>query len=89
MAEIGTKIKGVGVGIGYELLGSDDGMKAFSTPLATLHKFQGWADQFLVTPADGIEDIYFKMTGSIGKTNLAFFYHDYSADEGSADYGEE
>jgi len=29
------------------------------------------------------------MTGSIGKTNLAFFYHDYSADEGSADYGEE
>lgn len=89
MAEIGTKIKGIGLGIGYELLGSDDGMKAFGTPLATLHKFQGWADQFLVTPADGIEDIYFKMTGSVGKTNLAFFYHDYSADEGSADYGEE
>jgi hypothetical protein len=21
-----------------------------------LHKFQGWSDKFLVTPADGIED---------------------------------
>ena len=29
---------------------------AFNTPLATLHKFNGWADKFLTTPADGLTD---------------------------------
>ncbi|MAZ71112.1 alginate export family protein [Porticoccus sp.] len=89
LVELGTKVKGVGLGIGYELLGSDDGKKAFSTPLATLHKFQGWADMFLVTPNDGIEDLYFKVTSSVAGVSLAAFYHDFNADEGSADYGEE
>lgn len=89
MAELGTKVKSVGLAIGYELLGSDDGVKAFSTPLATLHKFQGWADMFLVTPNDGIEDLYFKVAGKVAGVSLAAFYHDFSADEGSADYGEE
>jgi len=89
MAELGTKIKGVGLGVGYELLGSDDGDKAFTTPLATLHKFQGWADKFLATPVDGIEDLYFKVTGAVGPVKLAAFYHDFEADEGSDDYGEE
>ncbi|WP_461517511.1 alginate export family protein [Porticoccus sp.] len=89
MLELGTKVKGIGLGVGYELLGSDDGVKSFATPLATLHKFQGWADLFLVTPADGIEDVYVKMTGSVAGVSLAAFYHDFSADEGSADYGEE
>ena len=40
------------------VLGSDDGNFAFRTPLATLHKFNGFADVFLVTPNDGLEDIY-------------------------------
>jgi len=42
---------------GVEVLGGDsDGGDAFSTPLATLHAFNGWADQFLVTPATGLLD---------------------------------
>ncbi|HWV11721.1 MAG TPA: alginate export family protein, partial [Sphingobium sp.] len=47
---------------GYELLGSDGGATgiaggfAFQTPFATLHKFNGWADKFLTTPATGIQD---------------------------------
>lgn len=89
MAELGYKVKGVTLAAGYEQLGSDDGNFAFRTPLATLHKFQGWADKFLVTPADGIEDVYFKVAGKVGPANLAMFYHDFSADEGSADYGTE
>lgn len=89
MAELGYKIKGVALAAGYEQLGSDDGTFAFRTPLATLHKFQGWADKFLVTPADGIEDVYFKVAGKVGPAKLAMFYHDFSADEGSADYGTE
>lgn len=53
------KQKGFGsLGLGYEVLGSDDGEFAFRTPLATGHKFQGWADVFLATPNDGIRDLY-------------------------------
>ena len=32
--------------VGYEVLGSDNGV-GFYTPLATLAKFNGWADAFL------------------------------------------
>jgi hypothetical protein len=46
------------LGAGYEVLGSDNGAYGFSTPLATLHAFQGWADAFLVTPAAGVQDLY-------------------------------
>ena len=28
------------------------------TPLATLHKFDGWADLFLTTPNKGLQDLY-------------------------------
>ncbi len=45
------------IGAGVEIL-EGTGSKGFTTPLATLHKFQGWADKFLTTPADGIDDRY-------------------------------
>ncbi|MEM6999365.1 MAG: hypothetical protein AAF529_01170, partial [Pseudomonadota bacterium] len=57
--------------------------------LATLHKFQGWADKFLGTPANGLEDVYFGVAGKLGPVKVAATYHDFSADEGSADYGSE
>ena len=39
-------------GLGWEVLGGDEDEpgEAFRTPLATLHAFNGWADQFLTTP---------------------------------------
>ena len=40
-----------GLGAGIEVL-EGNGVKGFTTPLATLHKFQGWADKFLTTPAE-------------------------------------
>ena len=58
LAEVGTKFSGIGLKLGYELLGSDDGNYGFSTPLATLHKFNGWSDQFLNTPKEGLQDLY-------------------------------
>ncbi|MEM1434347.1 MAG: alginate export family protein [Pseudomonadota bacterium] len=75
--------------IGYDVLGSDDGDFAFRTPLATLHKFQGFADLFLLTPANGIEDLYVGAVGSIGKIKLLARYHDFKSNEGSIDYGTE
>ena len=74
---------------GYEVLGSDDGVKAFATPLSTLHKWQGWADLFLNTPANGIEDMFFTVSGNVSGVALAATYHDFQADTGGADYGSE
>ena len=44
---------------GYEVLGGN-GAIGFSTPLATLHLFNGWADMFLTTPNNGLKDLYLK-----------------------------
>lgn len=88
LLEGGVEFKKVSGGIGYEVLGGD-GTYGFSTPLATLHAFQGWADVFLSTPADGIVDRYVSVAGEIAGIKLRAVYHDFSADEGSADYGEE
>ncbi|WP_250884160.1 alginate export family protein [Glaciecola sp. XM2] len=86
--ELGTKVSAVNVGIGYESLGSDNGV-GFTTPLATLHKFQGFADKFLNTPGVGVNDLYVKASGKIGKVNLTAVYHQLDSDVGSIDYGNE
>jgi len=76
------------LGAGIESLGSDNG-QGFRTPLATLHAFNGWADQFLATPAGGLDDVYVKLGFKPGKWNLQFVYHDFSADTGGSSYGSE
>jgi hypothetical protein len=94
MAEFTTSWKQFGLGAGYEVM-EGNGVKGFTTPLATLHKFQGWADKFLTTPANGIEDLYFtassnfKAVGGLDTLGLVLSYHDYSAEHISADYGTE
>lgn len=79
--ELGAKVKGITGKVGYEELGSDDGQAGFITPLATLHKFNGWADQFLVTPNSGLEDVYVSLAGKVAKGKLVMAYHDYTAHE--------
>jgi hypothetical protein len=82
LAEIGTKVGLINVKAGYESLGSDDGMKGFATPLATLHKFNGWADQFAAsTPAVGLDDLYATVAGKGLGGKWALTYHSYSANE--------
>jgi hypothetical protein len=86
--EIGTKVGKVTLLGGYEVLGSDNGI-GFTTPLATLHKFQGFNDKFLATPGNGIEDIYFTAKTKISNIKLAATYHDLSSSKNSVDYGSE
>lgn len=74
---------------GYELLGSDDGKAAFKTPLATLHAFNGWSDQFLVTPKNGLQDYYAGFIVPVPKVPLTFIYHYFTSDEDSISYGQE
>ncbi len=88
-----------GLGAGTEIL-AGNGLagaagKGFTTPLSTLHKFQGWADKFGTTPSNGIEDRY--LTGTVTLKNIAQLdslgfiasFHDYQAEQVAADYGDE
>ena len=87
--EAGITFVGVNVTAGYEVLGSNDGLYGFSTPLATLHGQNGWADQFLATPADGLQDLTLKVAGKAAGIKLVGVYHDFSADNGGDSYGSE
>ncbi len=75
--------------VGQELLGSDGGVKGFQTPLATLHKFNGFADRFLGTPADGLQDTFVKLSGKYGKFVALVAYHEFKSDYGSRKLGKE
>jgi hypothetical protein len=77
------------VKLGYEVLGRSEQDGQFSTPLATLHKFNGWADKFLRTPTDGLKDLYLTLNGKIGPVKWLATYHDFSAESTSTDYGGE
>lgn len=54
-----------------------------------MHAFNGWADQFLATPADGLDDLYATVKFKAGKWGLTGVYHDFSSETGSSDYGTE
>ena len=86
---VGAKLPKVTFKLAWELLDGSPASGQFRTPLATLHKFNGWADKFLATPTDGLEDLYLLATGKIGKVGWLAKYHDFSAESSSLSYGQE
>jgi hypothetical protein len=88
-ASLGATYKGFGFAAGYEVLGSDDATYGFQTPLATKHAFNGWADQFLATPDQGLSDTYAKISGSVAGIKMAAVYHKYDSVEESLELGSE
>jgi hypothetical protein len=89
--EAGMTCRELTLKAGRETLGGDATRpgRMFRTPLATLHAFQGWADKFLTTPAQGIEDTYFGVTGKVAGIDLQAYWHDFGAEAVSRDYGTE
>jgi hypothetical protein len=93
-AEGGITFSGLRLGGGWEVLGSNRNVSV-QTPLATLHKFNGWADVFLTTPAQGLQDAW----GSAGYTfasvkalpglNAQVIYHQFDSDKGDIEFGSE
>jgi len=95
LGEVSASYQGATALAGYEVL-SGNGTIGFSTPLATLHIFNGWADMFLTTPVNGLKDFYLKgsyvlpadfidmktLTGTI-------YYHAYATDQFNAGIGTE
>ena len=94
LGEAGLGFRGATAAVGYEVL-EGNGTIGFSTPLATLHIFQGWADVFLTTPTAGIEDFYvkagygFSLAAVFSRVTATVVYHDFSAEQGDADFGSE
>jgi hypothetical protein len=79
----------------YESLGGN-GKVGFSTPLATLHIFQGWADAFLTTPTKGIDDANLSLTANprfkldyLFNIQLVARYNQFKTQQGGASLGHE
>lgn len=80
---------------GHEILSGERGdappaaNAAFQTPLATLHRWQGWADKFLTTPPAGIEDSYLGFDSRLAAWKVQGVWHHFSADATGIEYGTE
>lgn len=72
-----------------------NGARGFSTPLATLHAFQGWADVFVNTPPDGVRDLYAGVAyntrpwPAAQPVALTLTAHNFTDDGGHGDFGNE
>mgnify|MGYP002085023520 CR=1 FL=1 len=86
---IGGQWRGYFLRIDEEILDSNQGQYAFQFPLATNHLFQGWADQFLLTPRQGIQDVFFTGGAKIGKFQFLAEYHHFNSDFADVDIGRE
>jgi len=86
----GASYKQFTLSAGYEVLGTDNNV-GFYTPLATLAKWNGWADAFLgATPGAGLRDLYVSGTVKLPMgIPLNVTYHHFSTDIGSTDLADE
>lgn len=97
LADASIEAMGFKLGGGYEVLGADRGaaLTSFQTPLATGFKFQGWADKFLITPPDGVRDLYatagygIRQLGPLSTVTLQAAYHRFESDRVVRHYGNE
>lgn len=97
LADATLDMKGWKLNAGYEVLGASNGANftSFQTPLGTNFKFQGWADKFLTTPANGVRDLYvgggygWKQLGPLSGVTLLATWHRFDSDRLNLHYGDE
>ncbi|PZU70274.1 hypothetical protein [Sphingobium sp.] len=97
LADATLDLHGWKLNAGYEVLGASHGaaLTSFQTPLGTNFKFQGWADKFLTTPANGMRDLYvgtgygWKQVGPLLGVALAATWHRFESDRLDQHYGNE
>lgn len=72
-----------------------NGTVGFATPLSTLHRFHGFADKFLTTPVNGIDDKYVsfgytaKGVALLDTLAATVVYRDFESERLSQDLGDE
>ena len=92
--ELTGKYRQYSLSLGQEVM-EGNGAVGFSTPLGTLHKFHGWADKFLATPVNGIDDRYVsvgylaKGVAMLDTLSATVSYHSFESERLSQDLGEE
>ena len=95
LLEGGVAIADMDIKFAYEVLGSDNGQASFTTPLATLHKFNGWADVFVASTFTatalplGLVDTSVSIGSKMAGVKWSAVFHTYDSDQGSVDYGSE
>jgi hypothetical protein len=94
---IELRVDGARTGLvaGREVLSGESGVfaadanPAFQTPLATPHKWQGWADKFATTPSAGIVDVYLGVGAKLAGWKGQAIWHEFGAEATDAAYGTE
>ncbi|MBK1877361.1 alginate export family protein [Pelagicoccus mobilis] len=83
--EFGASFAGMSLAAGLEVL-DGDGVTGFTTPLATVHKFNGFADAFAGSSLglggglpEGLEDYYVVFGFKAGDVPIKVFYHSFDA----------
>ena len=76
-------------GAGLEYLGSNNNV-GYRFPLGTNHKFNGFADVFLNTPAAGLTDLYTSISADFpGGVQGSIYYHYFHDDGFNVSFGHE
>jgi len=87
--KLGYSTERFGIQASYEVLDGSPERGQFNTPLATLHKFNGWADKFLVTPPQGLTDLEIRASGKLAGIGWILSHHQFDSATGSVSYGSE
>lgn len=94
LGELSATVGPVTVTAGDEVL-QGNGTSGFATPLATTHAFDGWADKFLTTPANGLENRYgsvaylWRKTGAWQDLTAKAIYRSFAPEHIDGNYGSE
>jgi hypothetical protein len=86
---VGGILESAGLKYDYELLEGKGDVRSFQTPLGTNHAFQGFADRFLITPGDGIQDHFVTLSAKVSGVQFSAAYHRFLSDLDSYPYGYE
>ena len=94
LGELSATVGPVRVMAGDEVM-QGNGTIGFSTPLATTHAFDGWADKFLTTPANGLENRYLSLAyqwptaGPFKGLSAKTIFRSFAPQHVDGDYGSE
>ena len=92
--ELSASVQAFKLAVSEEIM-QGNGTIGFVTPLATLHPFEGWAEKFLTTPANGIKDPHASLAwthshvAGLDSLSATVIYHSFRAEHVDTDYGSE
>lgn len=85
----GVGVSGFTLRVSWESIDGSGEDGQFQFVLGTNHAFNGWADKFLSTPLNGLNDLMIRLDGPLGPVKWQLRYHDFRANTGDAKYGTE